>query len=726
MTRKLAPLVLSAALAFGSGSVSVRAQGVDGDVAPPPAVLIADSLIVDGRNRLIASGHVEVMYDDIRMKANRVEYDRKADSLRIVGPITITEGEDTVILADAAELDSKLENGILRGARMIMNRQVQLAATQIDRVGGRYTQLYKVAATSCRVCDSTTPPIWQIRAKRTIHDQQERQLYFEDAQLRVLDVPVLWLPWMRLPDPTLDRASGFLIPSLHQSTELGLGIKIPYFIRIGDHRDLTLTPFVSTQTTTLEWRYRQAFKSGNVTFYGAFSDDTLQPGETRGYVFADGLFNLRNDYKLTFGIEAVTDRAYLLDYDYSDKDRMKNELAVTRTKRDDYRRAAFVSFQTLRDDEDNATIPSLVGDAEYERRFFPSRLGGELRMSFAAHSHYRTSDDATDGADSDIWGDGRDVSRAEAELQWTRGWTFGPGIQAELLAGVAVDAYTVQQDDTAALDNEVLATPQTSLTLRWPWLKASASGVVHVIEPVLMLGWVGGDTLDIPNDESTLVEFDEGNLLSLSHYPAADRRDRGAMAALGLSWTRTAPTGWSSALTLGQVLREDEDTTFSVTSGLSGLSSDLLVAGQMKTDSGLGLTARALFGTGLDVSKAEARASWQSERTGLALSYVWLGADPDEDRDETVSEWALDGARQFSRHWSGTANWRYDVADGRASEAALGLRYTNECVELDLSVSRRFTSSSTVDPSTNFGFTVGLKGFSAGSSDQSATRTCRN
>lgn len=726
MTHRFASLLLTTALCLASPGQPSFAQEVQTQETAAPAVLIADSLRVDGRNRLIANGHVEVMYGDAHMKADRIEYDRKADKLLISGPITITQGDSTVILADSGTLDSKLENGILRGARMVMEKQVQLAANQIDRIGGRYTQLYKVAATSCQVCNSNTPPVWQIRAQRTIHDQQERQLYFENAQLRVLDVPVMWLPRMRLPDPTLERATGFLIPSLKQSSELGLGIKIPYFIKIGDHKDLTLTPYVSTETSTLEWRYRQAFRTGRIEFEGALSDDTLLPGEWRGYVFGKGLFNLKNDYKLSFGIEAVTDRAYLLDYLYSEKDRLKSELALTRVKRDEYRRAALISYQTLREGEDNSTIPTIIGDAEYERRFFPSRIGGELRMSFAAHSHYRYSDTATDGPDSDIWGDGRDVSRAEASAQWRRNWTFGPGIQAEFMAGAAVDAYTIRQDDTAAVDNELMVTPQTSLTLRWPWLKTTPSGAVHVIEPVLMMGWVGGDSLDIPNDESTRVEFDEGNLLSLSHFPAADRRERGASAAVGVSWNRVSPTGWSSSLTLGQVLREDENADFSVTSGLSGVSSDLLIATQLRTDTGLNLTARALMGGSLDLHKAEARAAWLTKDTGLGLSYVWLGADTDEDRANTVSEWSLDGFRRFSTHWSGTANWRYDVADRRATEASLGLRYLNECIEVNLSLSRRFTSSTIVDPSTNFGFTVGLRGFSAKTQDRSYARTCRN
>ncbi|MBA86023.1 MAG: organic solvent tolerance protein [Rhodobacteraceae bacterium] len=721
--RPPAALALIGALALLP--VSAAAQGAETETSPP-AVLVADSLSLSGRTRLIAQGHVEVMHGNARLKAARIEYDRTKDQLIITGPITLTEGEDTVILAGSGELDSKLENGILRGARMVFEQQVQLAANQINRIGGRYTQLYKVAATSCQVCNSNTPPVWQIRAQRTIHDQQERQLYFENAQLRLLDVPVMWLPRMRLPDPTLERASGFLIPSLKQSSELGLGIRIPYFIKIGDHKDLTLTPYLSAETTTLEWRYRQAFRTGRIEFEGALTDDTLLPGEQRGYVFADGLFDLPQDYKLSFGIEAVTDRAYLLDYLYSEKDRLKSEIAVTRVKRDEYRRAALVSFQTLREGEDNSTIPTIIGDLEYERRLFPARLGGELRLNLASHAHYRYSDLATDGPDSDIWGDGRDVSRAEMSAQWLRSWSFGPGIQAEFMAGASVDAYTVRQDAVAAINNEVLLTPQTALTLRWPWLKTGRGGTVHVVEPVLMMGWVGGDGLDIPNDESTRVEFDEGNLLSLSHFPAPDRRARGAAAAIGLNWTRTAASGWGSTLTLGQVLREDEDAAFSQTSGLSGTRSDLLVAAQLRNDKGLNLTARALMGSGADLHKAEARASWQTSKSGFGLSYVWLGADADEDRANTVSEWSLDGYHRFSRHWSGTANWRYDVADRRATEAALGLRYMNECIEVNMSLSRRFTSSTIVDPSTNFGFTVGLRGFSAGSNDRSYTRTCRN
>ena len=690
------------------------------------AVLLADSVRLDGRDRLIAEGHVEVLHGQTRLRASRIEFHRPTEKLTIEGPIVMNDGDRTVILAGSAELDRTLENGLLRGARMIMDQRVQLAAAQLDRSGGRYTQLYKVAATSCRVCNDNTPPVWQIRAKRTIHDQEDRQLYFENAQLRVLDVPILWLPRLRLPDPSVRRATGFLIPSFNQTSDLGLGVKIPYFIRLGDHRDLTLTPFFSAQTSTLEWRYRQAFRRGKIEFNGALSDDSLQSGQMRGFVFGEGLFALKNDYQLSFNVEAVTDRAYLLDYDYSDKDRLESEIALTRTRRDQHRRLALVAYQSLRDGEDNSTIPTVIVDAEQSQRYFPARLGGELRLTLDAHTHYRSSSLTTDGTDSDLWGDGRDVTRAQASAKWLRNWMLPGGVRAEFMAGADIDAFWINQDSVASVDQDVALTPQSTLTLRWPWLKTTATGVVHVVEPVLMLGWVGGNSLDLPNDESTRVEFDEGNLLSLSHFPAPDRRERGAAGAIGITWTRNAPSGWSSGLTLGQVLREDADAAFSVSSGLTGVTSDLLVAGQIQTGKGLGLTARTLLGNSLEVHKAEARAGWQRNDSALGLSYVWLGADADEDRTNTVSEWALDGSHRLGRHWTGTVDWRYDIAGHRSTQAGLGLRYLNECIEMNVSLSRRFTSSTIVEPSTNFGFTVSLKGFSAKKTDQSYARSCRN
>ncbi|MEQ9258280.1 MAG: LPS-assembly protein LptD, partial [Roseovarius sp.] len=143
-----------------------------------------------------------------------------------------------------------------------------------------------------------------------------------------------------------------------------------------------------------------------------------------------------------------------------------------------------------------------------------------------------------------------------------------------------------------------------------------------------------------------------------------------------------------------------------------------------KTDNGLVFTARSLFDKTFDTTKAEARASWQTSLASLGATYIWLDADPSENRAGTVSEWAFNGSYRLTRHWTGTADWRYDVASDESVRAGLGLTYTNECVDISLSASRRFTSSTVLSPSTNISLTVGLRGFTTKTSDKSYVRTC--
>jgi len=728
MSFNLRPLLIVLALLFSA--LQAQAQST----STGPAILLADDVRLVDSDTLVATGNVEATYQGKRLHAQSITYRRSADTLSIIGPITLQDDQGTLVLASSAELDRDLQNGILRGARIVLNDQVQLAAAHAALMDGRYTQLYKASVTSCRVCTSSTPPLWQIRARKVVHDKEKQQLYFTDAQFLVFDTPVFYLPRLRLPDPTVKRATGFLIPSVHSSTTLGSGVKVPYFIRLGDHRDLTLTPFLTTKSRTLELRYRQAFRKGRVEFNGAVSDDTFGRDHTKAYIFGNGQFDLPADFKLTFNIEATNDDTYLLNYGFSDKDRLDSQIAIARTKRDEFIRGAITNFHSLRVNERNATLPTFVGDAEYERRLHPGgALGGELRFATSLHSHYRASNLNTDGTDLDLYADGRDVTRLRTSASWQRSWTLAAGLRAQVLTGVDLDSFQIRQAGTTSQSNATQITPSGAIRLRWPLLKITGSGASHVIEPVAMLSWVGGSNPNVPNDESTRVEFDEGNLLSLSRFPSADRRERGASAAYGISWTRLDPKGWQSSLVVGQVIRDETLfepngsglTSFTSSSGLQRRRSDFLAAGQIKTPNGIAVTARGIFDENFSATKVETRASWNNKLANIGATYIWLQKDFFENRPNAVSEVAFDGSYRIARHWTASADWRYDFAANKSIRAGLGMKYTNECVDISFSASRRFTSSTILSPSTSFSLTVGIRGFSTRTQDKSFVRSCR-
>ncbi len=709
---------LGAVFAWLCGAVAL-AQ----DLAPPaPAVLVADEIEVTSDRRLIARGNVEAFQGTTRITAQAIEYNPNTGGLTITGPITMMDGEGITILASQAELSQDLQNGLLTGARLVLNDQLQLAAVQMNRVGGRYTQLYKTAVTSCRICeDDPRPPLWQIRAERIIHDQQEQQLYFDKAQVRVRGIPIFYLPRLRLPDPTLDRANGFLIPEIRSSNLLGTGIKVPYFIKLGDHRDLTLTPYISNRTETLEFRYRQAFKRGRIAFEGAGSNDDLRPNNNRGYLFGVGEFDLGGDFRLQFDVELTSDDAYLSTYGYSDKDRLDSEIRVSRTRRDSYVRFGFIKTKTLRDDEDNDLLPSNIVEAVYEHRFFPAVIGGEFRIGAEARAYRRRSSEPLD-LNADGVADGRDVSRVNVEADWRHTFYAG-GLEVSTLLGVAADAFHIDQDSVFD-GSEAEVTPQGAVTLRYPMARTDSSGARQVLEPTMQVAWVGGDGLNIPNEESTRPDFDEGNLLSLSRFPGPDRRERGWAVAFGATWARFDPDGWNANLTVGQIIREEAQVDFSPSSGLTGTTSDFLLAGQLKLDGGLSITGRSIFNESFDVSRAEFRSAWKNDRLDLGGSYVWLADDIVLDRPEAINELTFDGSFKIDNFWTANLDMRYDLTEGRAATARAGVAYTNECVTIAASLTRRFADSTTVEPSTNLGFTVSLRGFSANTGAETQVRTC--
>src|SRR3546814_5829449 len=70
-------------------------------------------------------------------------------------------------------------------------------------------------------------------------------------------IPVFYTPYLQHPDPTVDRRSGFLAPTVGTSDFLGYALEVPYFWAMGDTKDLTIAPILSTdQGIDLTGEYR--------------------------------------------------------------------------------------------------------------------------------------------------------------------------------------------------------------------------------------------------------------------------------------------------------------------------------------------------------------------------------------------------------------------------------------------------------------------------------------
>jgi LPS-assembly protein len=692
--------------------------------AEDQATLVADQVTVQSGNVLLATGHVEVFFNGQHLTASSVIYDETANRLTIAGPIRIDDGAGNLVLADQADLTADLTEGLLISARIMLQQKLQLAAAQVQRSdGGRYTAMRNVAASSCTICAGSTTPLWEIRAREVVHDTQAQQIWFSNASLRFAGLPVLYLPILRVPDPTLDRATGFLTPRIRTTTALGTGVLLPYFLALAPNRDLTLTPYITSGGgSTLNFRYRQAFTQGTLTLNGAITTDQTLPGEARGYLEGTGSFDLGRGYTLAFHGITVSDDAYLVDYGISDADRLDSTVGITRVQRDAYFSGQLTGLHSLREGESNTTQPAALSDFVLHRRFLPAVLGGEGGFEMQAHSLYRPSD-VSDDTNNDGIADGRDMARLSAKGNWRRNWTFANGMQLSSGVDAEADFYRIGQDNYYP-DHPYRGTATGGLALRWPFVKADAKGAVQVIEPVVQIVTAPNPDSSIPNEDSSLVEFDESNLFSLDRFPGADAFEGGTRVNLGVNYLRTTLSGWTAGLTAGRVLRLEDLDQFSDPSGLSGRNSDWLVSGSLDNPGRSGLLSRFLLNDGLDLNKAEMLFRIQRPKVDLSGGYRYVLADVTENRDQDVRELVLDSTYNMSRNWTAHLTNRYDLVAESTAQAGLKLNYRNECLLVDLSVSRRYTSSTSVEPSTDFGLTVELLGF-GGSAAQGPQHMCR-
>lgn len=675
------------------------------------ATVLADSMTLQGDRTLIAAGGVVVWYQGARLVASRIIVDGASGDLTIEGPIHLSEpgaadpDKEAIIIANSGQLDRELQDGIIRGARLVIARELQLAAQELTRTGnGRMTNLTNVVASSCQICASDPTPLWEIRARRISHDAETRLITFDRPQFRFYGVPLASVPFtVTAPDPTVERRSGFLLPSIRTTSNLGFGVKVPYFITLGDSADLTLTPYLSTsRTSTLELRYRQAWRNAVTEWNGAISRDDIEPDDTRGYLFGNALVDLPRDYQLGVQVQVASDRSYLLDYDVTDADRLWSGLTLARVTRDKLVFARVGNYHSLRDDEDNRTSPAQVADAFWLRRFTPDWIGGEALLEWSAHAHRRPSD-------QDIVG--RDMARGSFGLDWRRTEILPGGLVGAAIAGLDADVYRITQDSEYD-DIVTRVDPQLGVELRWP-LAGSDGTATYMLEPIAQLLWSprGKDKKDIPNEDSRLIEFDEGNLFSDNRFPGYDARETGLRANIGMSWTRIDPAGWSLGLTGGRVFRDRVEKAFGEDSPLYGRRSDWLLAANYASGDGLAIVNRALFDNSLDVSRNELRLGWLRPDLQLSAGHLWINGDKDEGREDDISEFTGKVGWQITDGWWGSAETRYDFVADSAQSASLDVTYRNECITVDLGIERRFTSSESIQAETSVGFSVRLGGF---------------
>jgi LPS-assembly protein len=170
------------------------------------------------------------------------------------------------------------------------------------------TKINKAIFTSCKLTGDCPP--WSIKAKNIIHDQEKKDIIYENPVLKVYDFPVFYFPKFSHPDPTVRKRSGFLQPQLNNSDITGSSILLPYFHVLSETADFTFKPSIfDSDIYMLQSEYRQKTEKNNFIADMGITKGYQATGEKRnniGHLFA----KLTSDLKLDNFVSSSLDLSF--------------------------------------------------------------------------------------------------------------------------------------------------------------------------------------------------------------------------------------------------------------------------------------------------------------------------------------------------------------------------------------------------------------------------------
>jgi LPS-assembly protein len=716
--------------------------------APPAAAngqMLVQAVEVDydyNNLRVSAVGNVQLFYNGTGVEADKVIYDQKTKRLRAEGNVRMTDADGKVTYANLLDLSDDYRDGFVDSLRVDTADQTRIAASRAERTEGAYNVFQNGVYTACAPCreNPKKPPLWQVKGARIIHDQTDKMLYFENAQLEFFGVPLAYLPYFSTPDPTVVRKSGFLMPMYLSSTAFGSGFEVPYYFALAPDYDLTLAPRITTtQGVLMQGEFRQRLLDGayQIRAYGINQLDpgklAGQPGdrEFRGAIDTKGQFAINDKWVWGWDGVLLSDRTFFADYrlaQYRDalgsflspSTEAISQLYLTGVGNRSFFDARTIYYYGFTSADVQKQIPVVHPVVDYSNVVNHSVLGGEFSYltNFTSLTRQNAqfeslsnrldvslcslSPDPYVRSNCMLRGVPGTYTRFSGEAKWRSAFTDPYGQIWTPFASVRVDAIDASVANQPGVANYInvgdtqalRAMPTVGLEYRYPFINVQPWGTT-TLEPIAQVIIRPNETYAgrLPNEDAQSMVFDASNLFSVDKFSGYDRIEGGSRANVGVQATTQFDRGGAVNMLFGQSYHlfglnsytVADVTNTGLNSGLDKQRSDYVTRVSYSPNSTYQFTTRArLDEAHLDVQRFEAEGRANFNRWSVALTYGNYAAQP-ELGILTRREGVLGtGSMKLAPNWVVSGGARWDLEANKINQYTVGAGYVDDCFVLGL------------------------------------------
>ncbi|MGF1527417.1 MAG: LPS-assembly protein LptD [Candidatus Competibacterales bacterium] len=628
-------------------------------------------------------GEVVVEQGKQSLRADAAQYDRNKETIQARGSVIYSD-DDLVLKGQQGEFNLATRQGRLEGADYFFkDRYAQGGADFIntDRITGE-SEFQGVIYSTC----ARGEEFWQLHASELAVDEQRGRGEARNVSVWLGKVPVAYLPYISFPIDD-ERHTGFLAPTIGQSSNSGLDIQIPYYWNLAPNRDITFVPRLISKRGVLlgaEFRFLEPKQEGEVRLEYLPFDREADRQRGSAYVthrsapltnlYTDGLFQYVSDDDYIDDLDnnlgllspIVLERRFDINY-FQDQWRFLARLQ---------------GFQTVDNeifDDDNSPyerLPQLLFDGAWDD--LPYGLDFRLRSEFV----YFENETRTRGPRLDLF---PSLSRP---FQSAAGF-FIPRLSFRY---TAYDLHDLDEDQEGTFDR---ALPLLSLDAgvfleRNADLNFLGKGI-QTLEPRLYYLYVPQRDQDqIPLFDTTIIDQSYAFLFLENRFTGADRiGDANQLTAAVTTRFLEETSGRERLrLSLGQIFffRDRDVTLESDDQPETGRFSDFIAEARLEPRDDLTLrgtvqwelSSGEVFRSGLDLNyrpgggslvNAAYRLAQRDDLEQLDLSFVW----------------------PINPNWRTLGRWNYSLSRQRIIDTLVGVEYDACCWALRV-VGRHFRS----------------------------------
>ena len=211
----------------------------------------AERIIFDDRHRVItAIGNVILVQGESVLRADSVRYDQNTREITAVGAVRIARPEIESLSADFLRVSDDFRTAFIENITLLLTDGSSLTGESASLSPSETLSVIQGTYTACYI-SGDRPPVWQIRSAKILRDPETQQFTFHKITLDMLGVPLLFLPYLSIPDHTVVKKSGLIDADAGWDDDLGAFISFLTYLDLAPHLDATLDTTLYSQTYPL-------------------------------------------------------------------------------------------------------------------------------------------------------------------------------------------------------------------------------------------------------------------------------------------------------------------------------------------------------------------------------------------------------------------------------------------------------------------------------------------